>query len=232
MQACIEDNSSKLAMILQKHFTWNSSAPYTFVCTPKQLFASGYSTILDQELAKDFTHNNWLASSDIYPALVGYPKQKLPDSLRIQRTPKPVDTGETQDDPMIAVKIALYEKVNSRNAGGIWDINTLSAYENSSNVSDQCAYNFYSTYPTTSNFVRLWDHHKNCGINGLAVALQDLLTNYITQGEKTTTVYVYGSYTSTIHLAKEIGQFNTFFKDIFSITVVEDGGKMIYSVLF
>lgn len=246
-----------LQALQQKSHLKNATSFKQLIDTPTQkleivldlveLFRAGYSTNVDLEIPQDIEH---LKTSPIVNVNIKDPKplfhKERDDRAGVRRRQKngdPIinqDLGtliiETKQDfleknvphkPMFSRKIDII----SSNTMMPTHMNHLSMYAESDRLSDQLAYHFYThTTHDVEKFVRLWDHQRYAGINGLSVAIYQLLDNYVYTDKETFEQPIYSIYQDMFDKTPIIQEFNTMFDGYLEIDITSKHGLLIYKL--
>lgn len=211
------------------------------------LFRAGYSTNVDLEIPQDI---EYLKGSPIVDVSIKDAKplfhKERDDRVGVRRRQKNgdpiINTNlgtlfiETKKEflgenvphkPMFARKIDLL----SFNTMGLGNMNNLEMYRDSDRLPDQLAYCFYTqTKNNVDNFMRLWDHQRYSGINGLSWALCLMLTNYIENNTDSYQQGIYSPYQDLIANSPVIEEFNIIFDGYISIDITSKPGSIIYKL--
>ncbi len=211
------------------------------------LFRAGYSTNVDLEIPQDI---EYLKTSPIVDASIKDAKplfhKESDDAAWVKRRQKNGDpiinpnlgilTIETKKEflqknvphkPMFPRKIEII----SSNTMLLCEMNHLDMYAESDRLSDQLAYYFYThTTHDVERFVWLWDHQRYAGINGLSLAIYQLLDNYIYANTDTFEQSIYSPYQSTIDTTPIIPEFNQIFDGYLEIDITSKHGLLIYKL--
>lgn len=111
------------------------------------------------------------------------------------------------------------------------EMNQLDMYAESDRLSDQLAYYFYkNTTHDVEKFVWLWDHQRYAGINGLSVAIYQLLDNYIYANKDTFEQHTYYIYDDILAKSPVIEEFNNIFDGYVELDTTSKKWYLIYKI--